>query len=304
VTRPDPLEATVAGHTARHLTATTYCQPGRSNTEAAQLIESVQHPSPAPRPTTGVGAHPRNPPNTARQARNWMNPNNPRSKRRPISPAPMRARGTAAAAALAAVLVCATHTAPAEAALSSVSPGDRIATPDLCTIGYTYTGTDAHTSALTAGHCASTAPVRDQSTGATGTFVASIVDPPRSGGADYGLVDFGPRTAALTVISGRAAARKHTRPRPGQTVCRSGITTGEQCGSIAAAYGDHQYLTTGMPPSRGGDSGAPMWAVGDDGRVQVLGIWLGGRTTADGHDYGRFAALSSAVSALGITSAD
>ena len=232
-----------------------------------------------------------------------MNPNNPRSTRRPIRPALMRARGSAAAAALAAVLVCATHTAPAEAALSSVSPGDRIATPDLCTIGYTYTGTDAHTYALTASHCASTAPVRDQSTGATGTFVASIVDPPRSGGADYGLVDFGPRIVALTVISGRAAARKHTRPRPGQTVCRSGITTGEQCGSIAAAYGDHQYLTTGMPPSRGGDSGAPVWAVGD-GRVQVLGIWLGGRTTADGHDYGRFSALSSAVSALGITSAD
>ena len=150
-----------------------------------------------------------------------MNPNNPRSTRRPIRPALMRARGSAAAAALAAVLVCATHTAPAEAALSSVSPGDRIATPDLCTIGYTYTGTDTHTYAVTAGHCASTARVRDQSTGATGTFVASIVDPPRSGGADYGLVDFGPRTVALTVISGRAAAGNHTRPRPGQTVCRS-----------------------------------------------------------------------------------
>jgi hypothetical protein len=59
-----------------------------------------------------------------------------------------------------------------------------------------------------------------------------------------------------------------------------------------------------MPPSRGGDSAAPVWAVGSDGRVQVLGIWLGGRTTAGGRDYGRFAALSSAVSALGITSAD
>ena len=47
-----------------------------------------------------------------------------------------------------------------------------------------------------------------------------------------------------------------------------------------------------------------MWAVGDDGRVGVLGIWLAGRTTDDGHDDGRFAALSSAVSALGITSAD
>ena len=132
-----------------------------------------------------------------------MNPNNPRSKRRPISPAPMRARGTAAAAALAAVLVCTTHTAPAEAALSSVSPGDRIATPDLCTIGYTYTGTDAHTYAVTASHCASTAPVRDQSTGATGTFVASIVDPPRSGGADYGLVDFG---------APHSSADRHQRP--------------------------------------------------------------------------------------------
>ena len=41
VTRPDPLEAAVAGHTARHLTATTYCQPGRSNTDAAQLIECL-----------------------------------------------------------------------------------------------------------------------------------------------------------------------------------------------------------------------------------------------------------------------
>ena len=41
MTRRDPLEATVAGHTARHLTATTYRQPGRSNTNAAQLIESL-----------------------------------------------------------------------------------------------------------------------------------------------------------------------------------------------------------------------------------------------------------------------
>ena len=41
LTRPAPLQATVAGHTARHLTATTYCQPGRSNTDAAQLIESL-----------------------------------------------------------------------------------------------------------------------------------------------------------------------------------------------------------------------------------------------------------------------
>ena len=216
MTRPDPLEATVAGHTARHLTATTYCQPGRSNTDAAQPIESL-HTRAQRRAQRRVSVPTRAITTTQpARARNCMNPTNPRSKRRPISPALIRARGSAAAAALAAVLIGTTHTAPAEAAPSSVSPGDRIATPDPCTIGYTYTGTDAHTDALTAGHCVSTAPVRDQSTGATGTFVASIVDPPRSGGADYGLVDFGPRTVALTVISGRAAARKHTPPRPGQ----------------------------------------------------------------------------------------
>ena len=248
MTRPDPLEATVAGHTARHLTATTYCQPGRSNTDAAQLIESLHT-----RPSAA-------------------------SNNRCLCP-------------------------PAQSPQHG-PPGEKSHEPEQPPLEAAPDQPSTDTCAWQRGRCASTAPVRDQSTGATGTFVASIVDPPRSGGADYSLVDFGPRTVALTVISGRAAARNHTRPRPGQTVCRSGITTGEQCGSIAAAYGDHQYLTTGMPPSRGGDSGAPVWAVGDDGRVQVLGIWLGGRTTADGHDYGRFAALTCAVSALGITSAD
>ena len=199
----DPLEATVAGHTARHLTATTSCQPGRCNTDAAQLIESL-HTRAQRRAQRRVSVPTRAiTPTTARQARNCMSPNNPRSKRRPISPALIRARGSAAAAALAAVLVCTTHTAPAEAAPSSVSPGDRIATPDLCTIGYTYTGTDAHTYALTAGHCASTAPVRDHSTGATGTFVASIVDPPRSGGA-------GVRPGRLRAPHSRAD--RHQRP--------------------------------------------------------------------------------------------
>ena len=83
-------------------------------------------------------------------------------------------------------------------------------------------------------------------------------------------------------------------------MCRAGITTGQQCRTIAAANGDHQYLTTGMPSSRGGDSGAPVWTISGDGHAQVIGIWLGGRTTAAGQDYGRFAALSSAVATLGV----
>jgi hypothetical protein len=66
----------------------------------------------------------------------------------------MRAFNSAAAAAvlLAAALIA--QPPNAGAALSTVSPGDRIDTPNLCTIGYTYTGRDEHTYAITAGHCA------------------------------------------------------------------------------------------------------------------------------------------------------
>jgi streptogrisin B len=214
-----------------------------------------------------------------------------------------RARLAAAVIAIAAA-ICA-QPAPATAALITVSPGDRIDTPNTCTIAYTYTGVNEHTYAITAGHCANGKPVRDHSSGAAGIFVASVVDPPRSGGADYGLIDFGPHALPLGFIGNRPiATNDHPRPRPGQAVCRAGITTGQQCGAIAAAYGDHQYLTTGMAPSRGGDSGAPVWTIAAEGHAQVIGIWLGGRTTGDGQDYGRFAALRSAVATLGVAAAD
>ena len=87
-------------------------------------------------------------------------------------------------------------------------------------------------------------------------------------------------------------------------MCRTGIATGQQCGTVAAAYGDHQYLTTRMAPSRGGDSGAPVWILRDDGHAQVVGIWLGGRTTRAGRDYGRFASPATAVDTLGLSSAN
>jgi streptogrisin B len=217
----------------------------------------------------------------------------------------MTPRLFAAAAVLAIATALSAHAAPAHAAPLTVSPGDRIDTPNTCTIAYTYTGRNKHTYAITAGHCANGKPVRDQRSGAAGIFVASVVDPPRTGGPDYGLIDFGPHAMAVGFIGNRpVATNDYPPPRPGQTACRAGITTGQQCGTIAAAYGDHQYLTTGMRPSRGGDSGAPVWTIAGDGHAQIIGIWLGGRTTGDGQDFGRFAALSSAVATLGVAAAD
>lgn len=65
-----------------------------------------------------------------------------------------------------------------------------------------YTATDLHTYAVTAGHCRSTAAgyARDQRSGHTGGFIRAIVDLPSSGGADYGLIDFGIRSLPLSFI--------------------------------------------------------------------------------------------------------
>jgi hypothetical protein len=81
---------------------------------------------------------------------------------------------------------------------------------------------DGHTYAITAGHCApdSGDHVRDTTTGAGGRFVRSIVDPPHSGGADYGLIDFGAHTLALPFIGDNPAAPAHRPPRLGQPICQ------------------------------------------------------------------------------------
>ena len=78
------------------------------------------------------------------------------------------------------------------------------------------------------------------------------------------------------------------------------MATGQHCGSIFAAQSQDQYLTTGMAPSRGGDSGGPVWMLRGDGYAQVVGIWLGGRKNRAGGDYGRFASLSAGIDTLDI----
>lgn len=209
-----------------------------------------------------------------------------------------------AAAAIGLLAASVTALPNANAAVTTVSPADRIDTAsDFCTIGYTYTGTDQHTYAITAGHCTTVAGdrIRDTSTGAAGAFVRAIVAPPRSGGADYGLIDFGRRAIPLPFLGNLPTTSGHPQPQPGQTVCRTGASSGQHCGSVDTVYGDHQYLTTGMPESSPGDSGGPVWIPRDDGRAQIIGIWLGGKNTAAGNLYGRFASLAGALDTLDLT---
>jgi hypothetical protein len=209
-----------------------------------------------------------------------------------------------------AILTAATvATAPSAAAATvTVSPGDRVdyisptAGTQFCTIGYVYNAPDLHTHAVTAGHCRSTVAgyARDQRSGLTGGFIRAIVDPPSSGGADYGLIDFGIRSLPLSFIGDTPTTDDYPQPQVGQAVCHTGVSSGQHCGHIIAAHGDDQYLTAGMPASIPGDSGGPVWIQSADGYAHVIGIWLGEKTTADGTEYGRFASLAEGLHILGI----
>ena len=199
---------------------------------------------------------------------------------------------------------------PALAALTVVSPGEEVdyinptGGNQFCTIGYVYTGADMHTYAITAGHCRSNPTsgyARDTRSGLTGNVVRTVFEPPPSGGADYALIDFNTNSLPSAFIANNHTffTDDHPEPQIGQTVCRSGVSSGQHCGQIAAAQGEDQYLTTGMPTSIPGDSGGPVWTRTSQGNARIIGIWLGEKTSAADQQYGRFASLSSGLRALG-----
>jgi hypothetical protein len=192
------------------------------------------------------------------------------------------------------------------AALNVISPGDQVdyvtanTNTQFCTIGYAYSGPGFHTYAVTAGHCrnSDSGYARDIRTGLTGHFVHTVVEPPRSGGPDYGLIDFGRDSVPSVFMGDTPYTDGHPQPQVGQSVCHTGVTSGQHCGQIAAAQGEDQYLTTGMPASLPGDSGGPVWTRTAHGFAQIIGIWLGQKTTAAGREYGRFASLATGLQLL------
>jgi hypothetical protein len=213
-----------------------------------------------------------------------------------------------AAGSIAALLAAAALAAPApsNAALTNISPGDQVdyispnANTQFCTIGYVYSGPDFHTYAVTAGHCRSSTSgyARDTRTGLTGNFVRTIVEPPRSGGGDYGLIDFGRNSLPSAFMGDTPTTDDHPQPQVGQAVCHTGVSSGQHCGQIAATQGEDQYLTTGMLASIPGDSGGPVWTRTAHGYAQIIGIWLGQKTAAAGEEYGRFASLATGLQLL------
>lgn len=221
---------------------------------------------------------------------------------------PTRRCGATVAGLLSTVALALAGSPLSHAALTVLTPGEEVdyinptGRNQFCTIGYVYTGTDMHTYAVTAGHCRTnpaTGYARDKRSGLTGDFVRTVFEPPRSGGADYALIDFNTRSLASAFIENNHTmfTEDHPEPQIGETICRLGVSSGQHCGKIVAAQGEDQYLTTGMPASIPGDSGGPVWTPTDQGNARIIGIWLGEKTTA-AQEYGRFASLSSGLRAL------
>lgn len=209
---------------------------------------------------------------------------------------------------LLAVAVLATAPQATAEPIATIEPGERIdyingvtgGKNQFCTIGHVYTGRDLHVYAVTAGHCRNSESgyVLSKRNGQTGTFLRTLVKPPSVGGPDYGLIDFGTGPLAGAYIGDIPTSYTHPEPEPGQTVCRSGVSSGQQCGPIVGRHGD-QYLTTGMSTSVPGDSGAPVWSRTSGGRAQIIGIWLGEKISGATHtEYGRFASLAEGLRVL------
>lgn len=218
-----------------------------------------------------------------------------------------RVRTALTVLSLALAVIAVAGSPPARADIPTVSPGDRIEylspTADVtmfCTVGYVYTGRDLHTYAVTAGHCRGKTAgyARATRTGLTGDFTRAIVEPPYQGGPDYGLIDFGIRSLPLAYIGDTPTTNRHPQPEKGQQVCRTGVSSGQHCGAITGYAGKNQYLTTGMPASIPGDSGGPVWLTTATGSAEIIGIWLGEKTTTNGQEHGRFASLADGLQLL------
>jgi streptogrisin C len=143
-----------------------------------------------------------------------------------------------------------------------------------CSIGFAVQG-----GFVTAGHCGTPG---DQTAGfnqeAQGEVVASVFP----GNADMGVVqvngDWTPQPFVDDFAGNALPVAGSTEAPVGAAICRSGSTTGTQCGTILAKNQTVNYpegavtgLTRTNACAEGGDSGGP-WLVGD----QAQGVTSGG----------------------------
>ncbi len=214
--------------------------------------------------------------------------------------------GFSAAVVIAAALVALPATA--HAATPPVHAGTEIRVADkICSLGFVLPGADGKAEGLTAGHCGNAGDVVTDRDGNRLGFVSES-----SGGlaGDIALIRFdGLPQGSLTTwvpfddrmlpVLGSMSLAEVMESRP--VLCKVGRSTGQSCGAVARTYASNALQF--VAPSDSGDSGAPVYAMGDGG-VFAVGVLFGssvdGRGVGTG-EYTGITGLSDFASQWGIT---
>jgi hypothetical protein len=214
--------------------------------------------------------------------------------------------GVAAAVVVATAMVVSPATA--HAATPPVHAGTEIRVANnICSLGYVLPGADGKAEGLTAGHCGK---VGDVVTDRGGNHLGYIADSSGGLAGDIARIRFdGLPQGSLTTwvpfddrmlpVLGSMTLAEVMESRP--VLCKVGRTTGQSCGAVARTYANNalQFVAS----SDKGDSGAPVYALGDGG-VFAVGVLFGSSVDGQGVGTGEYTgitALSDFASRWGLT---
>jgi hypothetical protein len=170
--------------------------------------------------------------------------------------------------------------APAPAAPgTSVSPGMEIhQDSNRCTLGFVDVQTRT---AYTAGHCRGSGNVGDKDGNVIGHQTGFRDNTPDGATvatdhmiSDWEAIALAPDVQINDVLPGGRAlsSDQAVAPQAGQRVCHFGVVTGESCGTVDSVNNGWFTMTNGVV-SQKGDSGGPVYALTDDGRAVIVGLF-------------------------------
>ena len=162
---------------------------------------------------------------------------------------------------------------------ATVYPGMEIRQDStLCTLGFIDVETRT---AYSAGHCHGSGQVTDKDGNLLG-YQTTFRDNTPNGATiatDHAMTDWEaiallPDVPVNNVMpSGRLLAYDPpVVPLAGQRVCHFGVATGESCGTVDAVNNGWFTMANGVVSQRG-DSGGPVYALTEDGRAVLIGLF-------------------------------
>ena len=148
----------------------------------------------------------------------------------------------------------------------------------VCTLGFVDVVTRI---AYSAGHCRGSGPVTDRNGRFIGVVTTSRDNTPDGTVvrtdqviSDYQTISLAAGVTANNVLpDGRQLVTDPAAAlAPGQPVCHFGVITGESCGTIEGVNNGWFTMENGVV-SQKGDSGGPVYTVGDSGQAVLIGLF-------------------------------